>query len=139
MLTVMTGFRCFHEHAVRDAVVRSLCMRLSSTWFSKSKMAAGGAEEHFAKKLANNEKIIRDKAVNKLRAWIRSRPRDGPGTVLKNYKRNVLLREVQYNFTNRLTGRMYYKPASLLFVQRLLNLKLKENQKIYLEFNDRIL
>ncbi|KAL9965525.1 hypothetical protein ACROYT_G029334 [Oculina patagonica] len=42
-------------------------------------MAAGGAEEHFAKKLANNEKIIRDKAVNKLRAWIRSRPKDGPG------------------------------------------------------------
>ncbi|KAJ7333102.1 Ribosomal RNA processing protein 1 B [Desmophyllum pertusum] len=42
-------------------------------------MAAGGAEEHFAKKLANNEKIIRDKAVNKLRAWIRSRPKDSPG------------------------------------------------------------
>ncbi|CAH3172246.1 unnamed protein product [Porites lobata] len=42
-------------------------------------MAAGGAEEHFAKKLANNEKKIRDRAVNKLRAWIRSRPKDGPG------------------------------------------------------------
>ena len=46
-------------------------------------MAAGGAEEHFAKKLANNEKIIRDRAVNKLRAWIRSRPKGGPGTLLK--------------------------------------------------------
>ncbi|CAH3189742.1 unnamed protein product, partial [Porites evermanni] len=42
-------------------------------------MAAGGAEEHFAKKLANNEKKIRDRAVTKLRAWIRSRPKDGPG------------------------------------------------------------
>ena len=42
-------------------------------------MAAGGAEEHFAKKLANNEKKIRDRAVKKLRAWIRSRPKDGQG------------------------------------------------------------
>lgn len=45
-------------------------------------MAAGGAEEHFAKKLANNEKKIRDRAVNKLRAWIRSRPKDGPGRLV---------------------------------------------------------
>lgn len=45
-------------------------------------MAAGGAEEHFAKKLANNEKKIRDRAVNKLRAWIRSRPKDGPGKLV---------------------------------------------------------
>lgn len=29
--------------------------------------------------MANNEKKIRDRAVNKLRAWIRSRPKDGPG------------------------------------------------------------
>ena len=54
-------------------------------------MAAGGAEEHFAKKLANNEKIIRDRAVNKLRAWIRSRPMDGPGTVVPNYKISLLV------------------------------------------------
>jgi len=44
-------------------------------------MAAGGAEEHFAKKLAHNEKKVRDRAVNKLRAWIKSRPKDGPGIV----------------------------------------------------------
>ena len=49
---------------------------------SKTKMAAGGAEEHFAKKLANNEKKIRDRAVNKLRAWIRSRPKDGLGKLV---------------------------------------------------------
>lgn len=48
-------------------------------------MAAGGAEEHFAKKLANNDKKIRDKALNKLRAWIRSRPKDGPGKLLTNF------------------------------------------------------
>ena len=54
-------------------------------------MAAGGAEEHFAKKLANNEKIIRDRAVNKLRAWIRSRPKNGPGTVVLNYKMSLLV------------------------------------------------
>lgn len=50
-------------------------------------MAAGGAEEHFAKKLANNDKKIRDKALNKLRAWIRSRPKDGPGKLLTNFFR----------------------------------------------------
>ena len=54
-------------------------------------MAAGGAEEHFAKKLANNGKIIRDRAVNKLRAWIRSRPKDGPGTVVLSYRMNLLV------------------------------------------------
>lgn len=54
-------------------------------------MAVGGAEEHFAKKLANNEKIIRDRAVNKLRAWIRSRPKDGTGTVIVNYTINGLI------------------------------------------------
>jgi len=54
-------------------------------------MAAGGAEAHFAKKLANNEKIVRDRAVNKLRAWIRSRPKDGPGTVVLNCKMNLLI------------------------------------------------
>jgi len=54
-------------------------------------MAAGGAEAHFAKKLANNEKIIRDRAVSKLRAWISSRPKDGPGTVVLNYNINLLI------------------------------------------------
>ena len=54
-------------------------------------MADSGAEAHFAKKLANNEKIVRDRAVNKLRAWIRSRPKDGPGTVVLNYKMNLLV------------------------------------------------
>lgn len=54
-------------------------------------MAVGGAEEHFAKKLANNEKIIRDRAVNKLRAWIRSRSKDGTGTVIVNYTINGLI------------------------------------------------
>lgn len=44
-----------------------------------SKMATGGAEANFAKKLAHNEKKTRDLAVKKLRAWIRSRPKDGPG------------------------------------------------------------
>lgn len=62
----------------------TFCSRLSRTWVIWTKMAAGGAEEHFAKKLANNEKRIRDKAVNKLRAWIRSRPKEGPGTVSWN-------------------------------------------------------
>lgn len=42
-------------------------------------MATGGAEANFAKKLAHNEKKTRDLAVKKLRAWIRSRPKDGPG------------------------------------------------------------
>ena len=42
-------------------------------------MVTGGAEEHFGKKLANNEKKIRDRAVKKLQAWISSRPEHGPG------------------------------------------------------------
>ena len=66
-----TDPRCY-EPFVRACAARG---------FFKSKMATGGAEEHFAKKLANNEKKIRDRAVNKLRAWIRSRPKDGPGKV----------------------------------------------------------
>ena len=31
---------------------------------------SGGAEIYFAKKLASNEKTVRDKAVKKLRTWI---------------------------------------------------------------------
>ena len=42
-------------------------------------MAVGGAEEHFAKKLANNDKRIRDRAVRRLQAWIASRPSTAPG------------------------------------------------------------
>ena len=57
-------------------------------------MAAGGAEEHFAKRLANNEKTIRDRAVNKLRAWIRSRPKDGLGMVVLKYKMNGLIGDI---------------------------------------------
>lgn len=34
---------------------------------------SGGAETHFAKKLASNEKTLRDRAVKKLRVWISSR------------------------------------------------------------------
>lgn len=33
----------------------------------------GGAETHFAKKLASNEKTVRDKAIKKLRVWISTR------------------------------------------------------------------
>lgn len=42
-------------------------------------MVVGGAEEHFAKKLANNDKKIRDRAVKRLKAWIASRPSTGAG------------------------------------------------------------
>ena len=34
---------------------------------------SGGAETYFAKKLASNEKTVRDKAVKKLRIWISTR------------------------------------------------------------------
>ncbi|EDO46082.1 predicted protein [Nematostella vectensis] len=42
-------------------------------------MAVGGAEEHFAKKLAHNDKRIRDRTVRRLQAWIASRKQDGVG------------------------------------------------------------
>ncbi|XP_046851822.1 ribosomal RNA processing protein 1 homolog B-like [Xenia sp. Carnegie-2017] len=38
-----------------------------------ARQIGGGAETYFAKKLASNDKIVRDKAVKKLKAWILSR------------------------------------------------------------------
>jgi hypothetical protein len=37
------------------------------------RQVSGGAETYFAKKLASNEKTVRDKAVKKLRTWISTR------------------------------------------------------------------
>ena len=37
------------------------------------RLVSGGAETYFAKKLASNEKTVRDKAVKKLRTWISTR------------------------------------------------------------------
>ena len=84
-------------------------------------MAVGGAEEHFAKKLANNEKIIRDRAVNKLRAWIRSRPKDGTGTVIVNYKKTRACRKrIKTENSVCCAGWPCFKLASASFRLRLL-------------------
>lgn len=56
------------------------CVRVSSTvnkMASANKHVGGGAETYFAKKLASNEKTVRDKAVKKLRMWISTRRSSG--------------------------------------------------------------
>ncbi|CAB3995151.1 ribosomal RNA processing 1 homolog A-like isoform X1, partial [Paramuricea clavata] len=40
---------------------------------ASTRQVSGSAETYFAKKLASNEKTVRDKAVKKLRTWISTR------------------------------------------------------------------
>lgn len=44
----------------------------------------GSAEIYFAKKLANNDKKIRDKALKKLKSWLESKGKSEKGRYIKN-------------------------------------------------------
>ena len=44
-----------------------------------AKREVGSAEVYFAKKLANNDKKIRDRSVKRLKIWISSKVKSGTG------------------------------------------------------------
>ena len=44
-----------------------------------SRGEVGSAEVYFAKRLANNDKKIRDKSVKRLKLWISSKVKSGSG------------------------------------------------------------
>ena len=46
---------------------------------SRGKRSVGSAEVYFAKKLANNDKKVRDRAVKRLKVWLSSRSRSNSG------------------------------------------------------------
>ena len=52
-----------------------------SNMAASTRHISGGAETYFAKKLAGNEKTVRDKAVKKLKIWISTRHSTSSGLV----------------------------------------------------------
>lgn len=63
----------------------SQLLSASSMQGKEKKGEVGSAEIYFAKKLANNDKKVRDKCVKQLKLWIGSKIKSGKGKMRLNY------------------------------------------------------